>query len=33
MAELEAWSDQEIIDRLIQIKGIGRWSVEMLLIF
>jgi DNA-3-methyladenine glycosylase II len=33
MAELETWSDEEIIDRLIQIKGIGRWSVEMLLIF
>jgi DNA-3-methyladenine glycosylase II len=33
MAELETWSDQEIIDRLTQIDGIGRWSVEMLLIF
>ena len=25
--------DEEIIQRLIPIKGIGRWSVEMLLMF
>jgi len=26
-------SDSEIIDQLTSIRGIGRWSVEMLLIF
>jgi DNA-3-methyladenine glycosylase II len=26
-------SDAELIDRLTQLKGIGRWTVEMLLIF
>lgn len=26
-------SDEEIIDELIQIKGIGRWTVQMFLIF
>ena len=26
-------SNEEIIDLLIQIKGIGKWSVEMLLMF
>ena len=26
-------SDEDIIQRLIPIKGIGRWSVEMLLMF
>lgn len=26
-------SDQEIIELLVQIKGIGKWSVEMLLMF
>lgn len=26
-------TDEQIIDNLIQIKGIGRWTVEMLLIF
>ena len=26
-------SNEEIIDLLVQIKGIGRWSVEMLLMF
>ena len=25
--------DEELIERLIQLKGIGRWTVEMLLIF
>jgi len=32
-AELLKMSDEEIIERLVPIKGIGRWSVEMLLIF
>jgi DNA-3-methyladenine glycosylase II len=26
-------SDADIIERLVQVRGIGRWSVEMLLIF
>lgn len=26
-------SDEEIIERLIEVRGIGRWTVEMLLIF
>ena len=32
-AALAKCSDAEIIDRLTQVKGIGRWTVEMLLIF
>jgi DNA-3-methyladenine glycosylase II len=31
--ELEMLSDDEIVDRLITIKGVGRWTVEMLLMF
>jgi DNA-3-methyladenine glycosylase II len=31
--ELETMEDEAIIQRLIPIKGIGRWSVEMLLMF
>ena len=31
--KLLAMSNEEIIDLLVQIKGIGRWSVEMLLMF
>ena len=31
--ELDSMSDEDIIQRLIPIKGIGRWSVEMLLMF
>jgi len=30
---LNQWSDDEIVERLTQCRGIGRWSVEMLLIF
>ena len=26
-------TDEEIIERLIQVRGIGRWTVEMLLLF
>lgn len=26
-------SDEEIIERLVQVRGVGRWTVEMLLIF
>lgn len=31
--EIVAMSDEEIIERLTQIYGVGRWTVEMLLIF
>jgi DNA-3-methyladenine glycosylase II len=32
-AELETLTDDEIVERLISIKGVGRWTVEMLLMF
>ncbi|HZN35025.1 MAG TPA: hypothetical protein VFB80_14450 [Pirellulaceae bacterium] len=32
-AAAEALSDEELIDRLTSLRGIGRWTVEMLLIF
>lgn len=31
--KLSAMSDEEIIEYLVPIKGVGRWTVEMLLIF
>ncbi len=31
--EMGGMSNEEIIDRLIQVKGIGRWTAEMFLIF
>ena len=30
---LHALADEEIVERLVQVRGIGRWTVEMLLIF
>ncbi len=30
---IKKMSDEEIIEHLIQVRGIGRWTVEMLLIF
>jgi 3-methyladenine DNA glycosylase/8-oxoguanine DNA glycosylase len=30
---LAKMSDEEIVERLIQVRGIGRWTVEMLLLF
>ncbi len=30
---LAKMTDEEIIDRLITVRGIGRWTVEMLLLF
>ena len=30
---LRELSDEELIERLTQVRGIGRWTVEMLLIF
>lgn len=32
-AQLKQLSDEEIITHLTQIKGVGRWTVEMLLLF
>lgn len=32
-AQLARMGDQELIDHLIQVRGIGRWTVEMLLMF
>ena len=32
-SELHDLTDDEIVDRLITIKGVGRWTVEMLLMF
>lgn len=32
-ATLETWTDDAIIAHLTQVKGIGRWTVEMLLLF
>jgi DNA-3-methyladenine glycosylase II len=33
LARLRRMEDEEIIEKLIQVRGIGRWTVEMLLIF
>jgi 3-methyladenine DNA glycosylase/8-oxoguanine DNA glycosylase len=33
MARVRRMSDQEIIERLTTVRGIGRWTVEMLLLF
>ena len=33
LESLEALSDEEIIAALVTVKGIGRWSAEMFLIF
>jgi methylated-DNA-[protein]-cysteine S-methyltransferase len=33
LAEIHAMSDEEIIERLTEVRGIGRWTVEMILIF
>lgn len=33
MAKIKKMSDQEIIDHLTQVRGIGKWTVEMMLIF
>jgi len=30
---LDALSDDAIVERIVQVRGIGRWTVEMLLIF
>jgi DNA-3-methyladenine glycosylase II len=33
LARLRRMDDEEIIERLIKVRGIGRWTVEMLLMF
>jgi DNA-3-methyladenine glycosylase II len=33
LAQLRRLGDEEIIERLTEVRGIGRWTVEMLLIF
>ncbi len=33
IGELESMDDEAIVERLTQVRGIGRWTVEMLLIF
>lgn len=33
LAELEAMDDETIVQTLLPIKGVGRWTVQMLLIF
>lgn len=33
LARLRRMTDEEIVERLTQVRGIGRWTVEMLLMF
>ncbi len=33
LAKIKKLPDDEIVERLVQIRGVGRWTVEMLLIF
>jgi 3-methyladenine DNA glycosylase/8-oxoguanine DNA glycosylase len=33
MAQVRRMSDEEIIERLTTVRGVGRWTVEMLLLF
>lgn len=33
LAELRGMEDEAVIERLIEVRGIGRWTVEMLLMF
>jgi DNA-3-methyladenine glycosylase II len=33
LAQLKKMGDEEIVTRLTEVRGIGRWTVEMLLIF
>ncbi|MDH3714717.1 MAG: DNA-3-methyladenine glycosylase 2 family protein, partial [Gammaproteobacteria bacterium] len=33
VSELAKMDDEEIIQRIVQVRGVGRWTVEMLLIF
>lgn len=31
--KMDAWSDEEVIEHLVRVKGIGRWTGEMFLMF
>jgi DNA-3-methyladenine glycosylase II len=31
--KMDQWTDEEVIDHLVQVKGIGRWTAEMFLMF
>lgn len=31
--KMKKWSDEEVIEHLVQVKGIGRWTAEMFLMF
>jgi DNA-3-methyladenine glycosylase II len=33
LAKIQRMSDEEIIEHLVQVRGIGRWTVEMMLMF
>ena len=33
LIEMHTMSDEELIERLVSIRGVGKWTVEMLLIF
>ncbi|HVM76572.1 MAG TPA: DNA-3-methyladenine glycosylase [Candidatus Paceibacterota bacterium] len=33
LKKLDTWSDQEVIEHLTAVKGIGQWTAEMFLIF
>jgi 3-methyladenine DNA glycosylase/8-oxoguanine DNA glycosylase len=33
MSRVRLMDDEEIIERLIQVRGVGRWTAEMLLMF
>ena len=33
LAKVRRMSDEDIIDHLVQVRGIGRWTVEMFLMF
>jgi 3-methyladenine DNA glycosylase/8-oxoguanine DNA glycosylase len=33
MARIRRMEDEEIVERLIRVRGVGRWTVEMLLMF
>ena len=33
LARLRRWSDEKVVDALLPVRGIGRWTAEMFLIF
>jgi DNA-3-methyladenine glycosylase II len=33
LKEIKKWSDEKVIEHLMEVKGIGRWTAEMFLIF